>query len=303
MENDKDALPIAEILQNKNLLTATTQNEKPLADGAKKLLQAVQNKKIFEESDANLNNLFRYCFILVGLREKNFPGELETEVIYAFLKENYGGHTIAEIKLAFEMAIKGKLDLGLDDVKCYENFSVIYLSSIINSFRRWASKEYIEIERHIPPPTDQKRLEAPEVKVHWGAYIEKAYQHFLSFEGENWKIFPLEFYDQLVADKILEPDVFRSVMVTVRKNLIGELQRDKVLCEMRRFEDADKNENTARAKSMNQTKMNNLLKKIEDYNSGELDEEISRVAKRFCVLEFFRKAKAKFQANVYVPAD
>jgi len=80
----------------------------------------------------------------VGLRANNWPAEEETAILVFHIIENYGGHTHEEIKLAFDMAITGKLYEERNgkeqvlDANCYENFSCLYVSRIMNAYRGWA---------------------------------------------------------------------------------------------------------------------------------------------------------------------
>lgn len=276
----------------------------PLKSGELELLAAISETKIVNEPAERLDELFRYCFMLVGLREKSFPNELETLFLYEFLKENYGGHSISEIKLAFKMAIKGELDLPLEDVKSYENFSVVYLSSIINSYRRWSGQEYRHLEKHIPPnEEDIKYLEGPKKEIHWGFTIEREYQHFLSFGDEHWKLYPIGFYEQLVKDEILDSELFRKAMLIVRTKLIGQLEKQRAALEMRKFENAEKKERVAFAQSINKTNLQELIKKIDAYKSGEQDSELEVVAKQYCVLQFFKNSKQNMKQHVYVAAE
>lgn len=240
---------------------------------------------------------------MVGLREKSLPNDLETLFLHEFIKENYGGHSISEVKIAFNMAVKGELDLPLEEVRCYENFSVLYLSSIINSFRRWAREEYRHIEKHIPPPeSDLKYLEGPRQEVHWGFIIEKEYQHFLSFGDEHWKMFPVGFYDQLVADEIFEPEFFRKAMPIIRKKMIGELGKEKAMLEMNKYDNIGDAERKEFAKSINQTNLRTVAEKIDGYKTGDKDSELEITAKQYCVLQFFKNSKESMKQHVYVPS-
>lgn len=96
----------------------------------------------------------------IGIRAVNLPDDTETVVLFDHIKENFGGHRIAEIKLAFEMAIGGKLDLKTEDVKCYENFSCAYFSTIMNAYRKWSAEAARQVITETPPAqtiyTDQQ---------------------------------------------------------------------------------------------------------------------------------------------------
>lgn len=107
--------------------------------------------RIRQVSEESLKGVLRYVMILVGLRAQNYPGDIEKQILLNFIAENYGGHTPAEIKLAFEMAITKKLDV---EVNCYENFSVAYFVSIMEAYRVWA-REQIKL---LPAPIKMREL-------------------------------------------------------------------------------------------------------------------------------------------------
>jgi len=264
----------------------------------------VKQTKIVNESIENLNELFQFCFLLVGLRERNFPNELETLFIHQYIRENYGGHSIAEIKMAFKMAVKGELDLERDEVKCYENFSVMYLSQVINSYRRWASQEYFQIEKFIPPDENEiKLLEGSKEEVHWGYLIENSYQHYLSFGEEGWRTYPVDFYNQLVKDDLVDAELFRKAMPIVRKKIVGDLQREKAVLQMKRFGDGEKTEREEYYQSANALSIQEADKGMNQYMSGEKDGELEVCAKQYCVLQFFKNSKQNFKQKVYVAVD
>lgn len=202
------------------------------------------------------------------------------------------------------MAVKGQLDIPMEEVKCYDNFSVLYLSSIINSYRRWAVSEYRHIEKHIPPSeADLKYLEMPKEEIHWGSMIEKAYQHFLSFQDESWRLFPVGFYEQLVVDKIFDEEFFRKAMPVVRKGVIGQLQREIVKHQMRSFDGFEKDERLASEKSRIETKVNSMTAEIKSYESGEKDSVLELTAKQYCVLQYFKNSKQNMKQHVYVRVE
>lgn len=128
-------------LQAEPVLTVQTQ----LRDG--KFLQTIGGNKICQLLDIEpIKQSLRYAFMLVGLRANNLPSEEEKAVLINFILKNYGGHTPEEIRLAFEMAVSGELGI---DPNCYENFSVLYFSKIMNAYREWACEEYKEV---VEPP-------------------------------------------------------------------------------------------------------------------------------------------------------
>lgn len=88
----------------------------------------------------------------IGLRAHNLPNEEESVVLVEHIYTNFGGHTAEEIKLAFEMAMAGKLELKPDEINCYENFSCLYFSRIMNAYRGWSSQAFKQLKTEPPPP-------------------------------------------------------------------------------------------------------------------------------------------------------
>lgn len=124
---------------------------KPSVNGSFEL--AVQSPRIRFLSDLEpLKQALRYSMLLVGLRANNLPNEHEKAILIGYILKNYGGHTADEIKLAFEMAVTGDLGLSTDEVKCYENFSCLYFSTIMNAYRKWAvTQDYSPPAKPLPP--------------------------------------------------------------------------------------------------------------------------------------------------------
>ena len=86
--------------------------------------------------------------ILVGLRGNNLPTDEEKLVLINFIKTNFANQTIAEIKLAFELAVAGRFTV---DVKTYENFSCEYFARIVNAYLDYARTETRAIPKQEEP--------------------------------------------------------------------------------------------------------------------------------------------------------
>lgn len=135
-------------------------------------LEARQSLPIAKVSEALVREALRYCMVKVGLKATNFPQGAEKVLLLNHVVGHYGNHTPDEIRLAFDMALGAKLGLDTKDVKCYENFSCAYFSTIMNAYRVWATQVDRQKEAEIKPvttPPTQEQLEQ----------IEKEYQEFL----------------------------------------------------------------------------------------------------------------------------
>jgi hypothetical protein len=127
--------------------------------------KALKGKKVFAFNESELKPVMLYIYALIGLRGENYPKGLDKDFIHTYIRENYGGHTAEEIRLAFTMAIQGRLNIDPKDVKCYENFNVAYFTSIMEAYREWAREEI----KKIP---EKKEVVKPEK---WQIELEYAY--------------------------------------------------------------------------------------------------------------------------------
>lgn len=108
-------------------------------------------------NEDDIKQALRYTMVLVGLRGNNLPTEEEKVVLTNFVKSNFGNNTCEEIKIAFEMAVAGKLNV---DAKCYENFSCEYFGRIMNAYIEYSKEEIKNLPKPIEPvrekPSDQE---------------------------------------------------------------------------------------------------------------------------------------------------
>lgn len=102
--------------------------------GEEKFELALTGKKALDVPIENLKQVLRLAMLKLGIRAKNLPDEEEKQILIQHILEYYGNHTCEEIKLAFDLAIAGKLNI---DVKAYENFSCLYFSQIMIAYREW----------------------------------------------------------------------------------------------------------------------------------------------------------------------
>lgn len=104
---------------------------------------ALQNDKIKDVPVEHLKQVLRLIMVKIGLRQANWPGDEEKFLLIQHIIQHYGGHTPEELLLAFDMAIAGKLDV---EINCYENFSCLYVSTIMNAYRSWAKDQHKELK-------------------------------------------------------------------------------------------------------------------------------------------------------------
>jgi len=149
----------------KNLEQVRQELTRPKNGESEHFESALQNKKIVHRDLEELKEALRYAMVKIGLRSQNWPTDEEKGVLFQHIIKKYGGHTVEEIKLAFDMAITGRLDV---EVNCYENFSCLYFSNIMAAYREWAKEEYKQIEAKQPIPSiENKEDMSQEAMADW----------------------------------------------------------------------------------------------------------------------------------------
>lgn len=161
---------INELLKVQIGLEPARPESKPSPNGSLvKFEQAIEDRRIGTLLDIEpLKQALRYAMVLVGIKAHNVPNDREKAVLLKFIQNNYWGHTPAEIRLAFDLAVAGELDV--DDVKCYENFSPLYFASIMNAYRKWARPRQGEIK---PKPKQLTEDEKLDIELSFAAYLQK----------------------------------------------------------------------------------------------------------------------------------
>lgn len=110
-------------------------------------IDALRYAPIKKAHEDLIKEALRYAMVKIGLRSQNWPQDEEKSLLINHIRREYGNHTVAEIRLAFDMAISGKLDfLSGESVNCYENFSCLYFSSIMNAYRKWAAQVHCQLQ-------------------------------------------------------------------------------------------------------------------------------------------------------------
>jgi hypothetical protein len=191
---------------------------------------SLTDTKISQCNEIELKGVLRAVMLKVGVRAANLPNDEEKAMIIAFVKQNYGNHTNSEIKLAFDMAIADKLDIDLNEVNCYENFTCLYFSKIMTAYRNWAKEQIKYISEEQPtalPMAKQTSAEFVEFwRNEWNESKTKNYFLFLQFT---------RVYDVLVSQNelVLFEDEKLNIKLKVKQDLINSCKTDREIAEMR----------------------------------------------------------------------
>lgn len=198
----KDLIPTtAEGLKN---LVPQTQESRELRTGEEKQFGvALQSKMIKDCQLEEVKEVLRYVMIKVGLRAQNFPNDLEKLILFEHISMHYSGHRLNEIKVAFDMAISGKLEFPEgESANCYENFSCRYFSTIMNAYQKWAGEVHRTVLEPKVEPPEQRIFTQDELDDAARETVQSQYRLFLKRVPLTYPEANLEI---LVKDKLIEP--------------------------------------------------------------------------------------------------
>jgi hypothetical protein len=177
----------------------------PLRSGSSEanlIFQARSTQTLRLRHEEDIKQVLRYVMVLVGLRGQNLPSEEERFMLLNFIRSNFGNQTPEEIKLAFEWAVAGRLNI---DAKCYENFSCEYFGRIMKAYIDMATEETRSVKKEpdieLPPPSDEEqRIQAIVIINSYANQIQKCKKSKKEF---TWITGGLhELYKSLIKFKI-----------------------------------------------------------------------------------------------------
>lgn len=120
------------------------------------IIEAFKGDKLNLISPVTLRENLAYIFTLIGLTR--LPDTTELEVIEDYIRTTYPFFTIQEMRIAFKMAVQGKLDCNIEH---YEKFSPKYISGVMNAYKLKAN----QVRKNLPPPPDQPVKQLTEQEI------------------------------------------------------------------------------------------------------------------------------------------
>ena len=120
------------------------------------IIEAFKGDKLNLISPVTLRENLAYIFTLIGLTR--LPDTIELEVIEDYIRTTYPYFTIQEMRIAFKMAVQGKLDCNIEH---YEKFSPKYISGVMNAYKTKAN----QVRKNIPPPPEPPAKQLTEDEI------------------------------------------------------------------------------------------------------------------------------------------
>jgi hypothetical protein len=175
------------------------------------------SQKVSESTDEDIiNEVFKICH-MVGIRQSQMPTDGEMEFLIHWIRSNYSHHGLTELALAFELGLQDRLDVS--DMKSYGNFSIQYLSEIMNSYHRLL--DFIRKNQN-PKPQEMKALPAPVLTLE---DKRKEVEEFAATNKLHLHILPLYIYDYLeelglIPDTLQDRERRKEKAIQARLNQI-----------------------------------------------------------------------------------
>ena len=102
--------------------------------------------KIKDDAENQLRGVLFYCIKLIGMNPKKLIQE-DMTIIMDYLSRNFENFPISKIQIAFELGVKGDLDINLDH---YQSFNSMYVSNVILAYKRYLAHN-IKIKPMVEP--------------------------------------------------------------------------------------------------------------------------------------------------------
>ena len=106
------------------------------------IAEAFKGRKLNLVSPITLKENLAYIFTLLGFTK--YPDTQEMVVIEDFIRTSYPLFTVEEFRLAFKMAVQGKLDCSTEH---YEKFSPKFIGQVMSAY----TKKALEVRKMIKP--------------------------------------------------------------------------------------------------------------------------------------------------------
>lgn len=174
-----------EIQKHLNQLPQANKEWLPLKSGLiadNEIAEAFKGDKLNLVSPVTLRENLAYIFTLLGLTK--YPDKEEMIVIEDFIRTSYPLFTVQEFRIAFKMAVQGKLDCSTEH---YEKFSPKFIGQVMAAY----TKKAVEVRKMIKPIISE--IEAPKLTD----------EDIVSFTKKEWLESPKNDFNKVFnADKV-----------------------------------------------------------------------------------------------------
>jgi hypothetical protein len=180
------------------------------------IIEAFKGNKLNLVSPVTLRESIAYIFTLIGLTK--YPDKDEMIVIEDFIRTSYPLYTIEEFRIAFKMAVQGKLECSTEH---YEKFSPKFIGQVMAAYTKKANdvrkmQKPITQELEVPKLSDEEIVSFTQKE-----WLESAKNDFNKVFNAN-KVFAI-----LIKQGKLkfEPDEMLEIVRIVREENIIKMNK------------------------------------------------------------------------------
>ena len=180
------------------------------------IAEAFKGNKLNLVSPITLKENLAYIFTLLGFTK--YPDTQEMVVIEDFIRTSYPLFTIEEFRLAFKMAVQGKLDCSTEH---YEKFSPKFIGQVMSAY----TKKALEVRKMIKPIINEiqppKLSDDDIVSFTQKEWLQSAKNDFNRVFNAN-KVFDI----LIKQDKLkFEPDEMLQIIRMVREDNLMKMNK------------------------------------------------------------------------------
>jgi hypothetical protein len=168
-----------------NLLKLELEVLQKLDQAGQLIVQAAGQKPIGELSNdeliAGVNLLMQGVSRDIGLRNYD---EYDATRLTGVLQRYYSRFSLHEVKLAFELAIMGKLDeyLTKGSIEHYQQFSILYITKILRAYEQYRGKTMLAVSGLLPE-AKKELSEEEKVKIDQD-FFEMIQREFVAYRDD-----------------------------------------------------------------------------------------------------------------------
>lgn len=237
---------------------------KPLEITNIEVAQSVLSAKLISQAtEDELKQKLVKIYLLVGLRQQHFPVAEEKAFLHQYIFQNYGNKTLDELELAFSLAIKGQLNLKLEDYKVFDQFPCEYVSRIMNAYRDWLkhTSDLVKYMKKETPMIDDKTEISPMEMIEW---IEEYKQK----DDIILDLIPISFYSFLTDTEVIKVsneqkwDVAAKATQSIKTDLMNAIPECKTTDALNAYKTFEKMETegfTGKFKTLIQNRAKRLI--------------------------------------------
>lgn len=251
-----------------------------------RIIKAQEQQLIRYATDHDISVTLVWIFNLIGLKE--FPDKTQKLVLLNYIKNHFANFTLDEIKIAYEIGIKGGLNI---DMKHFQIFSPMYLETVMQAYRK---KRFDIIENNKQDPEIDKKEEEKKDKEAIIRSLKKAYQEYI----ETGKISYLE--NGIITMVLLWYDLLDKKIINLTKEeKLAYMDRGKK--EWKKYLEAEKLKTANFTDKIQYNHLKQfLIKFTENSQKKDFQETIIRYAKIEIIKDLFEKMKNEGQKEFVI---